>query len=342
MGIKNLNTKKTILVTGGCGFIGSHFISILDPEKYKVLVIDNLSNSKETVLDKVKKINPIDIAFYQHDLRNYHAVKNLIATENIKSIVHFAGLKAVAESVKLPLDYYENNLMSTINLLKIVEKYNIESFIFSSSATVYGDSKVQPVDESLPLSSMNAYASTKIMCEQIITHASELHRETAFFNLRYFNPIGAHPSGLIGEDPLGIPNNLMPFILKVAQKKEKYLSIFGNDYPTKDGTGIRDFIHVMDLVEGHLAALNYGQDNSGLYTFNLGTGIATSVLDLVYTFEKVNKVNIPFEIIKRRVGDVAVSFAAVESINKKLNWYAHRDIGEMCRDAWSWIKNAPH
>ncbi|GFR37064.1 UDP-glucose 4-epimerase [Insulibacter thermoxylanivorax] len=321
-----------ILITGGAGYIGSHTCVTLLENGYDVIVADNFVNSRRQVLDRIREITKRDFAFYEIDVTDEEAVEQVFTEHRIDGVIHFAGLKAVGESVHKPLEYYQNNVLSTIVLAKACIRLGVGKFVFSSSATVYGDNEV-PLVETMPMRpTTNPYGETKAMCERILTDAAKAHPQFAVSLLRYFNPIGAHESGLIGEAPNGIPNNLMPYITQVAKGKLDKLRVFGDDYPTIDGTGVRDYIHVVDLAEGHMAALEHLVE--GAHVYNLGTGQGTSVLQLVRTFEEVNGVEIPYEITARRPGDVAESYADVTKAMRELNWTAKRGLEEMCRDAW--------
>lgn len=325
-----------ILVTGGIGFIGSHTVVELLNNDYEVVVIDDLSNSHLDVVDKIKLITNKDFTFYNIDIKDYQKTAEVFEKESFDGIIHFAGFKAVGESVDLPLKYYENNLLTTINLLKLVDKYDIKRFVFSSSATVYGDQD-SPLYESSPLlETTNPYGETKKMSERIITDFSKNKTDKTFVLLRYFNPIGAHSSGLIGEVPQGVPNNLMPYITQVASGKREKLYIYGNDYNTHDGTGVRDYIHVVDLAKGHLLALE--KPNTGLHKYNLGSGVGISVLDLVETFSRENKVNIPYEITERRDGDLAIVYANPKKAFDELGFKTKLSVEDMVRDAWNFEK----
>lgn len=326
-----------ILVTGGAGYIGSHTCISLIEAGYSVIIADDLRNSKIEVINDIKKIVNKDVKFYEVDVTIEDALNKIFENNKIDGVIHFAGLKSVSESIKKPLDYYYNNVVSTINLLKACQEYNVNRFVFSSSATVYGENKV-PFKESMqPMPPINPYGETKAISEKILIDASRANPDLNVSILRYFNPIGAHESGLIGEVPSGTPNNLMPYITQVAKGKLKSLNIFGNDYPTEDGTGIRDYIHVVDLAEGHVAALT--NSKKGVNIYNLGTGKGTSVLQLIKTFEKVNGIKIPFKFIDRRPGDIAICYADISKAQKELNWSPKRNIKEMCRDAWNFEKN---
>jgi UDP-glucose 4-epimerase len=326
-----------VLVTGGLGYIGSHTVVELLENKHEVIIIDNLYNSRIETLAKIKEITGKDAAFYNIDATNYDSLDDLFKNEEISNIIHFAGYKAVGESVKEPLKYYFNNLLSTINLAKLAIKYNVKKLIFSSSATVYGDGK-SPFVETMPLlERTNPYGETKAMSERILIDTAKASKDFSVTLLRYFNPVGAHESGLIGEVPNGVPNNLMPYITQVAKGIREKLWIYGNDYETVDGTGVRDYIHVVDLAKGHLSALK--SNKFGINVYNLGSGKGTSVLELVNTFMKVNNVNIPYEISDRRLGDIAVSYADASKAKNELDWEAKLTIEDMVRDSWNFEKN---
>lgn len=326
----------SILVTGGAGYIGSHTVVELLNNDKDVIVIDNFSNSKPEVLRKIKEITRKDFQFYEVDLLDYNSLDKIFRINEIDSVIHFAGLKAVGESVKKPLNYYENNISGTINLLNIMKKYECKKIIFSSSATVYGEHNQVPYNEEMEIRhATNPYGETKIIIENILKDLYNSDNEWNICLLRYFNPIGAHESGLIGENPNGIPNNLMPFILKVANKEIDHLNIFGNDYDTPDGTGVRDYIHVVDLAKAHVKSL----EKSGFNIYNLGTGNGYSVLELVNTFKEVNNIDVPYEIAPRRDGDIATCYANPTKANKELNWIAEKGIKEMCKDSWNFIIN---
>jgi len=326
-----------ILVTGGAGYIGSHTCVALIEAGHTVLIADNLCNSKANTVNKIKQITNKEITFNQIDVTDEVAVDTLFSTNNIDGVIHFAGFKAVGESVQKPQDYYYNNLVSTMILAKACIKYRVNRFVFSSSATVYGDNIV-PFKESMNLlPTTNPYGETKAMCERILRDIAKANPAFSVSILRYFNPVGAHESGLIGESPNGIPNNLMPYVTQVAKGKLETLNVFGNDYPTVDGTGVRDYIHVVDLAEGHVAALN--NLTEGAYIYNLGTGHGTSVLELVKAFEEANGIKIPYEIVDRRPGDIASCYADASKAERELSWTAKRDIVAMCRDAWRFENN---
>ena len=326
-----------ILVTGGCGYIGSHTVVKLLEEKFEVVIIDNLVNSKREVLEKIKKITGSDVTFYQEDLCNLDALKNIFKKEKFDAIIHFAGLKAVGESVQIPLKYYQNNLISTMNLLSCMQEYGVKKLVFSSSATVYGNPKSLPIKEDFPLQTTNPYGTTKLMIEQILKDVYQSNPDLDITILRYFNPIGAHKSGLLGEDPNGIPNNLMPYVVRVAMGTLPVLSIFGSDYNTIDGTGVRDYIHVLDLAKGHLLALK--NPKSGLKIYNLGTGKGTSVLELVNMFEKVNQVKVNKKFTARRDGDIDACYASNEKAMKELGFKCEYTLEDMCKDSYNYAKN---
>lgn len=326
-----------ILVTGGCGYIGSHTVVKLLEEKFEVVIIDNLVNSKREVLEKIKKITGSDVTFYQEDLCNLDALKNIFKKEKFDAIIHFAGLKAVGESVQIPLKYYQNNLISTMNLLACMQEYDVKKLVFSSSATVYGNPKSLPIKEDFPLQTTNPYGTTKLMIEQILKDVYQSNPDLDITILRYFNPIGAHKSGLLGEDPNGIPNNLMPYVVRVVMGTLPVLSIFGSDYNTVDGTGVRDYIHVLDLAKGHLLALK--NPKSGLKIYNLGTGKGTSVLELVNMFEKVNQVKVNKKFTARRDGDIDACYASNEKAMKELGFKCEYTLEDMCKDSYNYAKN---
>ena len=331
----------SILVTGGAGFIGSHTVVELLENNEDVIVVDNLSNSKKEALDRVQEIAGKSLTFYKTDLLDEEGLDEIFSSHQIDSVIHFAGFKAVGESVEKPLSYYHNNITGTIYLCEVMAKHNVTDIVFSSSATVYGDPETVPIQEDFPLTATNPYGRTKLFIEKILrdVHTSDDSWNIAL--LRYFNPVGAHESGRIGEDPNDIPNNLMPYITQVAVGKLDKLSVFGDDYPTHDGTGVRDYIHVVDLAIGHLKALDKLQSNPGVVTYNLGTGQGYSVLDVVNAFEKASGQNVPYKITDRRPGDIASCYADPTKAEKELGWTAKRDIVEMCRDAWRWQSQNP-
>lgn len=328
-----------ILVTGGTGYIGSHTVIELLKAGEELVIVDNFSNSSPEVLEKIKEITKKDFEFYEADLLDEKKIEEIFKEKEIESVIHFAGLKAVGESVEKPIEYYHNNITGTLVLLKLMKKYNCKKLVFSSSATVYGNPKELPIKEEFPLSTTNPYGSTKLMIEQILQDMAIADKNFRVAILRYFNPIGAHESGLIGEVPNGIPNNIMPYIMKVAIGEYKELTIFGNDYPTPDGTGIRDYIHVVDLSKGHLKALEKIRKESGVKIYNLGTGRGYSVLELVKTFEKVNNVKVNYKIGARRPGDIPACYADPTKAEKELGWKAEKGIEEMCKDGWNFIKH---
>lgn len=325
-----------ILVTGGVGYIGSHTCIALLEAGHTVIIADNLSNSKEETIDKINQITGKEIIFYKVDVTERNAVDELFSNHDFNGIIHFAGFKAVGESANKPLEYYYNNLVSTMVLSKACVKYKVSKFIFSSSATVYGNNEVPFVETMNLMPTTNPYGETKVMSERILMDTAKAYPNFSVSLLRYFNPVGAHESGLIGESPKGIPNNLMPYITQVAKGKLDKLRVFGDDYPTIDGTGIRDYVHVVDLAEGHVAAIE--KLTSGVHIYNLGTGQGTSVLELIKTFKEVNGMDIPYEIVSRRVGDIATCYADVNKAKEELGWSAKRGIREMVRDAWNFEK----
>jgi UDP-glucose-4-epimerase len=331
-----------ILVTGGAGYIGSHTCVHLLESGQNIVVIDNLSNSRIEVIHRIKKITGKGFPFYQGNVSSENDLKALFQKFNIQSVIHFAGYKAVGESVQLPLKYYENNLHSVLTLLKVMDQYNVKNLVFSSSATVYGNPETVPIREDFPLSATNPYGMTKLMIENILKDVSKADPAWNIALLRYFNPIGAHPSGMIGEDPDGLPNNLMPYVSQVAVGKLEKVRVFGSDYPTKDGTGIRDYIHVEDLAQGHLAALKKLETNCGLVVYNLGTGTGYSVLDVIHAFSKAAGQSIPYEFVERRAGDIAVCYADPGKVQKELGWSAQKGLDEMCKDSWNWQRNNPN
>ena len=331
-----------ILLAGGAGYIATHTCVELLKAGYEVVVADNFVNSKPLALDRVREITGADFPVVEADLADAAACDRVFRVHKIDGVVHFAGLKAVGESVSQPLRYYRNNLDTTLSLLEAMRRHGCHRFVFSSSATVYGIPERVPLVEGMPTGCTNPYGWTKYMNEQILTDAAAADPELSVVLLRYFNPIGAHPSGRIGEDPNGIPNNLLPFITQVAIGKRERLSIFGNDYPTPDGTGVRDYIHVVDLAKGHVAALRYAEAHTGTEIFNLGTGTGYSVLDIVHAFERVNHLTIPYVITDRRPGDVAACYADPSKAARVLGWRAELDLDAMCRDAWNWQRQNPN
>ena len=330
-----------VLVSGGMGYIGSHTTVELLNQGYEVIIVDDLSNSKEVVLERIKEITGKLPKFYKINIMDKENLETVFKENKIDSVIHFAAFKAVGESVEIPIEYYHNNLTTTLVLLKLMKKHNVKNFVFSSSATVYGDAKTIPIMEDSPLSATNPYGATKLMIEDILRDVYKADKNMNIAILRYFNPVGAHASGIIGEDPNGIPNNLMPYITKVAIAELKELSVFGNDYNTPDGTGVRDYIHVVDLAKGHIKALEKLDTNSGLVTYNLGTGNGYSVLDLVKAFSKASGKEIPYKIVDRRAGDIGVCYADPKKANENLGWKAEKSIEQMCEDSWRWQSNNP-
>lgn len=331
-----------ILVTGGAGYIGSHACLELLKADYDVFVVDNLSNSKEESLKRVQKLTGKKLTFYKEDLLDKSALEEIFSKHKFDAVIHFAGLKAVGESVEIPLKYYHNNICGTLNLCEVMQKQRVFNLVFSSSATVYGDPLKVPITEDFPTKATNPYGRTKLMIEEILHDIYLANNSWNIALLRYFNPVGAHHSGEIGEDPNGIPNNLMPFISQVAVGKLAELSVFGDDYPTKDGTGIRDYIHIVDLVEGHIDALKKLEEEPGLVIYNLGTGIGYSVLEIIRAFQEATGKEIPYKIIGRRDGDIATCFADSSRAKRELGWTAKRGIKEMCEDSWRWQSKNPH
>ncbi|WP_191561453.1 UDP-glucose 4-epimerase GalE [Metabacillus idriensis] len=329
-----------ILVTGGAGYIGSHICVELLDAGYDIVVVDNFCNSHPEAIDRVKLITGKDFVSYDCDLGHKEEVEKVFSENDITAVIHLAGLKAVGESVTIPLRYYQNNLISTLNLCEVMEKYEVYNLVFSSSATVYGTNVSMPLKEELPLQATNPYGRTKLMSEEILRDLGISNSRWSISILRYFNPVGAHISGLIGEDPNGIPNNLVPYITQVAVGKLKELSVFGNNYPTPDGTGIRDYIHVVDLAEGHLKALEKTLITNGVESYNLGTGSGSSVLEVINVFENVSQKKIPFTVTDRRKGDIAISYANSEKAEAELNWKAVKSLDDMIEDSWRWqIRN---
>lgn len=333
-----------VLVTGGAGYIGSHISIVLLEQGHEVVLMDNLSNSKKVVVEKIEKLSGKKVIFYKYDLCNYGNLKEVFQNEAIDAVIHLAGLKAVGESVAIPLKYYSNNLLSTLNLIQAMEEFGVRNLIFSSSATVYGNPASVPITEDFPLSTTNPYGTTKLMVEQIITDYCAVNSTFNAVILRYFNPIGAHKSGEIGEDPNGIPNNLVPYITQVAVGKLEKVRVFGKDYPTADGTGVRDYIHVMDLAEGHAAAMQlFVEDKDcGLKIYNLGTGVGYSVLEIIRAFSKAVGKEIPYEITGRRPGDIPECYADSGKALSELGWKTKRNLDEMSEDSWRWQRMNPH
>ena len=332
----------SVLVTGGAGYIGSHTCVELLESGYDVVVIDNLCNSNARSLDRVEEITGKKLRFYEGDVRDEALLNTIFAENQIDCVIHFAGLKAVGESVSIPWKYYDNNLNSTLVLTKVMEQFGVKNIIFSSSATVYTADNEMPLRETSRTGNCtNPYGWTKYMTEQILSGMAFADKEWGIVLLRYFNPIGAHESGRIGEDPRGIPNNLMPYITQVAIGRREYLSVYGNDYDTHDGTGVRDYIHVVDLSKGHVAAVRYNSCHTGCNVFNLGTGTGYSVLDMVRTFEEASDVKIPYQIVDRRPGDLAVCYADPAKSAEELGWKAEKNLFDMCRDSWKWQSTNP-
>ena len=332
-----------ILVTGGAGYIGSHTCVELLNEGYEVVIVDNLYNANKKAVDRVEEITGKKVTFYEADICDKEAMDAIFDKEDVQAVIHFAGLKAVGESVAKPWEYYENNIAGTLTLVDVMRKHNVKNIIFSSSATVYGDPAIIPITEECPKGQCtNPYGWTKSMLEQILTDIQKADPEWNVVLLRYFNPIGAHKSGTIGENPNGIPNNLMPYITQVAVGKLKELGVFGNDYDTPDGTGVRDYIHVVDLAKGHVKALKKLEDKSGLSIYNLGTGKGYSVLDIVKNFEAATGVKIPYVIKARRPGDIATCYSDASKAEKELGWKAENGIREMCADSWKWQSQNPN
>ena len=332
----------SVLITGGAGYIGSHTVVELLNAGQEVVIVDNYSNSKPEVLNRIETITGKAPTFYEVDVLDREALDAVFSKETIESVIHFAGYKAVGESVTKPIEYYHNNITSSLVLCDVMRSHGVKKIVFSSSATVYGMNNVSPLTEDMPTSATNPYGYTKVMIEQILQDVAFADSEWSIALLRYFNPIGAHASGLIGEDPTGIPNNLMPYITQVAVGKLPRLSVFGDDYDTPDGTGVRDYIHVVDLALGHIKALDKIKETEGVGIYNLGTGIGYSVLDLVHNFEEANGVEIPYVIVDRRPGDVATCYADATKAKEELGWTAQKTLADMCRDSWNWQKKNPN
>ena len=333
----------TILVTGGAGYIGSHTVVELQNSGYDVVVVDNLSNSSKESLKRVEAITGKAVKFFEADILDRDAMNKILDENKVDACIHFAGLKAVGESVAKPWEYYENNIAGTLVLVDVMRKHGVKNIIFSSSATVYGDPAFIPITEECPKGvCTNPYGWTKSMLEQVLTDIQKADPEWNVILLRYFNPIGAHKSGTIGENPNGIPNNLMPYVTQVAVGKREKLTVFGNDYDTPDGTGVRDYIHVVDLAKGHVKALKKIEEKVGLKVYNLGTGVGYSVLDIVKNFEEANGVKIPYVIGPRRPGDIATCYSSADKAKEELGWTAENGIREMCQDSWNWQKNNPN
>lgn len=333
-------SMKTILITGGSGYIGSHTVISLLQAGMSVIVLDNLCNSKKEVVDKIEFITKKSIFFIVGDIRDRTLLKTIFKDHSIDAVIHFAGLKAVGESNQKPLEYFDNNVGGSLILFEEMAKANVKKLVFSSSATVYGDAKTMPISEDFPLQTLNPYGRSKLMVEDILRDVYHSDSGWRIVLLRYFNPVGAHESGLIGEDPAGPPNNLMPFVAQVVSGQQKELLVFGDDYPTKDGTGVRDYIHVQDLAEGHLAALQYLEREPGLIAVNLGTGRGYSVFEMIEAFEKAAGKKVPYKVVARRPGDIAVCYADPSLAKKIFAWGAKLEIDRMCQDAWRWQKNS--
>ncbi|MDU4143104.1 MULTISPECIES: UDP-glucose 4-epimerase GalE [Clostridium] len=333
----------SILVTGGAGYIGSHTSIELLQAGYDIVIVDNFCNSKPEALNRIEELAGKKAKFYEVDILDRDGLNKVFDENNIEAVIHFAGLKAVGESVEKPIEYYENNISGTLVLCDVMRKHNVKKIVFSSSATVYGMNNKVPFSEDMPTASAtNPYGSTKLFIEQILSDIYVSDNEWSVALLRYFNPIGAHESGRIGEDPNGIPNNLMPYITQVAVGKRKELSVFGNDYDTHDGTGVRDYIHVVDLAKGHLKAVEKVLSSNGVEAYNLGTGIGYSVLDVVNSFEKASGQKVPYKIVERRAGDIATCYADATKALRELGWKAEKNLDDMCRDSWRWQKNNPN
>jgi len=332
----------SVLVTGGAGYIGSHTCVELLDSGYDVVVVDNFSNSKHEALKRVQEITGKSLSFYETDILDREGLERVFCENDIEAVIHFAGLKSVAESVAMPLKYYHNNVIGTIVLCEVMQKHGVKKIVFSSSATVYGANDVPPLTEDMPLGAVNPYGRTKLMIEDILRDMHASDSEWSVVLLRYFNPLGAHKSGKIGEDPNDIPNNLMPYITQVAVGKREKLSVYGSDYETHDGTGVRDYIHVVDLAKGHIRALEKKMSTSGVAAYNLGTGTGYSVLDVVKSFEQATGCKIPYVITGRRPGDVAICYADPTKASLELDWRASKGLGDMCKDSWNWQKNNPN
>ncbi len=330
-----------VLVTGGMGYIGSHTCIQMIQAGMTPVILDNLYNSKATVLNRIEKVIGVRPQFVQGDIRDKALLVDLMQQHNIEAVVHFAGLKAVGESVQKPLEYYDNNVNGTLVLVAAMREAGVKSLVFSSSATVYGDPASVPITESFPTSATNPYGRSKLMVEECLTDFQKANPDWSITLLRYFNPVGSHPSGELGEDPQGIPNNLMPFVSQVAVGRREFLSVFGNDYPTKDGTGVRDYIHVMDLADGHIAALQKVGTRAGLHIYNLGTGNGYSVLEMVKAFEAASGCAVPYKLVERRPGDIAECWADPTKAAQDLGWRATRTLDEMTQDTWRWQSNNP-
>jgi UDP-glucose 4-epimerase len=331
--------QSHVLLTGGTGYIGSHTAVTLIEAGYQVVLLDNLCNSQADMVDRIAALSGARPVFVEGDVRDTALVRDTLERHSIEAVIHFAGLKAVGESVERPIDYYANNVQGSINLLQAMQAAGVHRLVFSSSATVYGTPHYLPYDEQHPTAAINPYGRTKLQVEEFLHDVAASSADWRFATLRYFNPVGAHPSGLIGEAPNGIPNNLMPYIAQVAVGTRPWLNVFGDDYDTPDGTGVRDYIHVMDLAEGHLAALRFLQEHAGWHAFNLGTGQGTSVLDMVRTFESASGVPVPYHIAPRRDGDLPAYYAKADKAREQLGWQAHRTLHDMCASTWRWQQN---
>ncbi|MDC5839681.1 UDP-glucose 4-epimerase GalE [Vibrio europaeus] len=331
-----------VIVTGGMGYIGSHTCIQMIAAGMTPVIFDNLYNSKQSVLDRIEKVTGIRPEFIEGDIRNKQPLVDVLQNHDIGAVIHFAGLKAVGESVELPLEYYDNNVNGTLVLVSAMREANVKTLVFSSSATVYGDPASVPIREDFPTSATNPYGRSKLMVEECLTDFQKANPDWSITLLRYFNPVGSHPSGELGEDPQGIPNNLMPFVSQVAVGRRECLSVFGDDYPTPDGTGVRDYIHVMDLSDGHIAALNKVGNRSGLHIYNLGTGNGSSVLDMVKAFEKASGKTVAYKVVERRPGDIAECWADPAKAKQDLNWQAVRSLEQMTEDTWRWQSNNPN
>ncbi len=325
-----------ILVTGGLGYIGAHTCVALMEAGHTPIALDNLCNSTVAVLDRVERISGRRMPFIEADIRDRAALDTAFSSQPIEAVIHFAGLKAVGESVTQPLRYYDNNVSGSVALFETMQRHGVKTLVFSSSATVYGDPASVPIDESFPLSATNAYGRSKLMIEEILRDLAVADPDWRIALLRYFNPVGAHESGLIGEEPNGIPNNLLPYVAQVAEGRRAFLSVYGGDYPTPDGTGVRDYIHVVDLADGHVKTLTKLATSSGIFTYNLGTGRGYSVLDMVRAFEQASGKTVPYQIVARRPGDIAACYANASHAESELGWKAGRDVAQMCADAWRW------
>lgn len=331
-----------VLVTGGMGYIGSHTCLQMIAAGMTPVIVDNLYNSKRSVLERIEKVSGQTPTFIEGDIRDKALMKQVLVEHNIDAVIHFAGLKAVGESVEKPLEYYDNNVNGTLVLVDAMREAGVKTLVFSSSATVYGDPASVPITEDFPTSATNPYGRSKLMVEECLTDFQNANPDWSITLLRYFNPVGSHPSGELGEDPQGIPNNLMPFVSQVAVGRREFLSVFGDDYPTKDGTGVRDYIHVMDLSDGHVAALEKVGQTSGLHIYNLGTGNGYSVLEMVHAFEKASGKPVPYQIAPRRAGDIAECWADPSKAQRELGWSATRSLDEMTQDTWRWQSNNPN